>query len=157
MIFFAETIDKRGKIGYTIIEVYKSSPKQERKEDGIMMEEIQLAPVEEQFVNLVWDHQPVSSTRLVALAAEALEWKKSTTYTVLKRLCERGVLENENATVSARITRREYLASKSNRFVAEHFAGSIPMFLASFQEKASLSEEDWELLRRMIARHEEEK
>ena len=122
-----------------------------------MMKEIQLAPVEEQFVKLVWENEPVSSTRLVALAAEHLEWKKSTTYTVIKRLCERGVLESENATVRARITKREYLAVQSNRFVAEHFAGSIPMFLVSFQEGACLSEEDWATLRRMIAKHEEEK
>ena len=77
--------------------------------------------------------------------------------TVIKRLCERGVLESENATVRACITKREYLAAQSNRFVAEHFAGSIPMFLVSFQEGACLSEEDWDILRRMIAKHEEEK
>ena len=121
------------------------------------MKSISMGEIESRFAELIWENAPLTSSALVQLAAKELNWKKSTTYTVLKRLCERGVLENENATVSAKITRREYLASKSNRFVAEHFAGSIPMFLASFQEKASLSEEDWELLRRMIARHEEEK
>ncbi|MBQ9132082.1 MAG: BlaI/MecI/CopY family transcriptional regulator [Clostridia bacterium] len=119
-----------------------------------MMKNIQLGDAEAQFANLVWEHEPVTSTQLVTLAAQALGWKKSTTYTVLRRLCEKNLMKNEDAVVTSCVSKSEYLADQSRQFVEEHFGGSIPMFLVSFREKQDLSEEDWALLRRMVEEHE---
>ena len=118
------------------------------------MKQIQLGSVEAQFAHLVWDHEPVNSTQLVALAAESLGWKKSTTYTVLHRLCEKGLIQNQDAVVTSLISKSEYLAQQSQQFVEEHFKGSIPMFLASFCQNNKLCEEDWARLRQMIEEHE---
>ena len=119
------------------------------------MKDIHMGTAEMQFADLVWQNQPINSTALVNLAGEVMNWQKSTSYTVLKRLCAKGVLKNEKSTVTALISKEEYLATESQRIVGDLFGGSIPMFLAAFREKADLSEEDWACLRRMIEEHEE--
>lgn len=114
------------------------------------MNELKMGVIESRFADIIWQNEPVPSTELVRLAARELSWKKSTTYTVLKRLCERGIFQNENGTVTSRISRKDFYAVQSERFVEETFDGSLPAFLAAFTTRKKLSEEEIEQLRRLI-------
>ena len=114
------------------------------------MEETRLGLVEARFADLVWQHAPVASGELVRLAADALDWKKSTTYTVLKKLCGRGLFVNEGGRVRALLTREEFYAAAGARFVQESYNGSLPAFVAAFAARQSLSAEDIAALRRII-------
>lgn len=115
------------------------------------MGEIRLGTIEAQFADIIWQNEPLPSGRLVELAAQALEWKKSTTYTILKRLCDRGIFQNQKGTVTARISRQEFYAMQSEQFVEENFDGSLPAFLAAFGSRKRLSEGEIAELERMIA------
>lgn len=114
------------------------------------MSNLKLGAVESRFADLIWTHAPVSSTQLVRLAEEALGWKKSTTYTVLRRLCGRGIFRNEGGTVTALLSREEYYAAQSEQFVEEAFSGSLPAFLAAFTTRKRLSDEEIIELQRLI-------
>ena len=114
------------------------------------MSELKMGAVESRFADIIWQREPVASPELVRLAAQELSWKKSTTYTVLKRLCERGIFQNENGTVTSRISKKEFYAMQSEQFVAETFDGSLPAFLAAFTSRKKLSEEEIDQLRRLI-------
>lgn len=120
------------------------------------MEEIKLGVVEAKFADIIWQNEPLSSGELVKLCAAELEWKKSTTYTVLKKLCERGIFKNENGEVSSLISRQDFYAMQSEKFVEETFDGSLPAFLAAFTKRKSLSAEEIDQIRRMIESYEEE-
>ena len=104
---------------------------------------------------ILWEHQPVKSSELARLCAERLGWKKSTTYTVIKRLTERGVVKTENAVVTALVSRDEVQRAESRAFVERNFSGSLPGFLTAFVGGHGLSAEEAEELRRMIAAFEE--
>ena len=114
------------------------------------MENRKLGLVETRFAELIWSHAPISSGELVKLCLQELEWKKSTTYTVLKKLCEQGLFCNEGGEVSVAVSREEFYAMQSEKFVEEHFDGSLPAFLAAFTARKHLSEEEIEQIRRMI-------
>lgn len=114
------------------------------------MDHRKLGVVELQFAELVWAHAPITSGELVRLCAEKLEWKKSTTYTVLKKLCEQGLFENRQGTVHVLLSRQDYAAMESQRFVEENFEGSLPAFLAAFTARKALSEKELSEIRRMI-------
>ena len=114
------------------------------------MPELTLGTMESRFADMIWAREPVSSTELVKLAASELDWKKSTTYTVLKRLIERGLFKNEGGVVTALLSREEYYAQRSERFVDESFSGSLPAFLAAFTSRKKLSEEDIAELQKLI-------
>lgn len=114
------------------------------------MEHRKLGLVETRFAELIWVNAPISSGDLVKLCSAQLEWKKSTTYTVLKKLCEQGLFRNDNGIVSAVVSREEFFAMESEKFVEEHFAGSLPAFLAAFTARKSLSQKEIEQIRRMI-------
>ena len=116
------------------------------------MGEMRLGAIEAQFADIIWQNEPLPSGQLVELAAQALEWKKSTTYTILKRLCDRGIFQNQRGRVTARISRQEFYAMQSEQFVEENFAGSLPAFLAAFGSRKSLSEEEIQELEHMITR-----
>lgn len=121
------------------------------------MSEIQLGTVESKFADIIWEHEPVHSREIVKLAGEKLNWKKSTTYTVLRRLCEKGIFKNDNSIVSAVMSRAEFYSMQSEMFVQETFDGSLPAFLAAFTaRKGRLSPEEVKELRRMVAEYEEE-
>ena len=117
------------------------------------MADLRLGPVESRFAELIWDGEPISSTELVHLAERELEWKKSTTYTVLKRLCEKGIFQNEGGVVTSRLSREEYAARQSEQFVEETFSGSLPAFLTAFTRRKKLTEEEIEQLQRLIERN----
>lgn len=120
------------------------------------MNDMKLGFVESKFADLIWQNAPLGSGQLVGLALDELGWKKSTTYTVLKKLCERGIFRNEGGTVTARISRQEFYAMQSEKFVEETFEGSLPAFLAAFTARKSLSTQEVAALRRMIDAYEEE-
>lgn len=117
------------------------------------MADMRLGPVESRFAELIWDGEPISSTELVHLAERELEWKKSTTYTVLKRVCEKGIFQNEGGVVTSRLSREEYAARQSEQFVEETFSGSLPAFLTAFTRRKKLTEEEIDQLQRLIERN----
>lgn len=120
------------------------------------MDERKLGPVELRFAELIWKNAPISSGELVKLCARELEWKKSTTYTVLKKLCEQGLFQNQGGTVTVLVSRQDYQARQSKQFVADTFSGSLPAFLAAFAQGAPLSQKDIADIRAMIDRFEQE-
>ena len=109
-----------------------------------------LAEIESRFADLIWSHAPVSSGELVRLAADQLQWKKSTTYTVLRRLCERGLFQNNGGVVTPLLGRADYDALQSEAFVQEHFSGSLPGFLAAFARRKKLSDAEIAEIQRII-------
>ena len=114
------------------------------------MDERKLGAVESRFADIIWNHEPLPSRELVRLCQEELNWKKPTTYTVLRKLCERGIFQNQEGIVSSRISRRDFYAMQSEKFVEETFAGSLPAFLAAFTARKNLTAEDVAEIRRMI-------
>lgn len=120
------------------------------------MEEMKLGPVELRFAELIWENAPISSGALVKLCAQELEWKKSTTYTVLKKLCDKGLFRNDGGTVTALLSRQEFQALQSRQFVDGTFSGSLPAFLAAFVQSGSLSQKDIREIRALIADYEKE-
>jgi BlaI family penicillinase repressor len=109
-----------------------------------------LGAVEARFADLIWKNEPLSSAQLVHLAQEELGWKKSTTYTVLKRLSQRGLFQNQGGTVTALMTRADFYAAQSQQFVEESFDGSLPAFLTAFTTRKKLSEEELDQLQKLI-------
>lgn len=114
------------------------------------MGELTMGAIETRFAELIWQREPVSSTELVKLAAKELDWKKSTTYTVLRRLCERGIFQNQGGTVTSLISKQEFYAVQSEQFVEETFSGSLPAFLAAFTTRKKLSDSEIQELQRLI-------
>lgn len=110
---------------------------------------------EEKFAELIWQNEPIASGDLVKLSENKMNWKKSTTYTVLKKLCERGIFQNENTVVSSLISRDEYYAKQSIRFVEDTFGGSLPKFLTAFIGAKKLSSRQAEELKKLIDEHKE--
>ncbi len=114
------------------------------------MEKFKLFDAEYKFVNLVWDNEPVNSTVLVRLCSEKLGWKKSTTYTVLKKLCERGILQNKDAVVTALAKREDVRQYESKAVLDKAFDGSLPKFLTAFLGGRKITEQEAEELKRII-------
>ena len=114
------------------------------------MSELQMGAIESRFADMIWQHEPITTTELVKYSEEQLKWKKTTTYTVLKRLCEKGIFQNQKGTVTSIISRKEFYALQSEKFVDETFDGSLPAFLAAFTTRKVLKPEEVDELRRMI-------
>lgn len=114
------------------------------------MEELKLGVVESRFADIIWRNEPLPSRELVALCQQELNWKKPTTYTVLRKLCERGIFRNADGVVSSVISREEFYAMQSEKFVEETFDGSLPAFFAAFTMRKTLSAEEVREIRRMI-------
>ena len=114
------------------------------------MTEYKLGEVESRFAGIIWDNAPMTSRRLAELALDALNWKRTTTYTVLKRLCDRGLFRNEGGTVTVLVSREEFYARQSEQFVEETFAGSLPAFVAAFGSRKKLSETEIDELQKLI-------
>lgn len=101
------------------------------------MAQIQLGVIEARFADMIWEREPVRSSELVKLAAEVFQWKRTTTHTVLKRLCDKGLFENNKGTVTCLITREQFYSLQSRKFVEDSFAGSLPAFVAAFTKEKS--------------------
>ena len=121
------------------------------------MAELQLGIVEARFADLIWEREPVTSSELVKLCAARFQWKRTTTHTVLKRLCEKGLFENDGGTVTARISREEFYTRHSRQYVASNFGGSLPAFLAAFTGGGRLTEEERAQLQALLDRDGAEK
>lgn len=114
------------------------------------MEEIRLGLVESHFADIVWENEPMHSRDLVKHCEKELNWKKSTTYTVLRKLCERGLFKNQDGIVTSLISKEEYHAIQSEKFVEDTFAGSLPQFINAFASRKSLTAEEIAQIRQMI-------
>ncbi|MBQ7922170.1 MAG: BlaI/MecI/CopY family transcriptional regulator [Clostridia bacterium] len=115
------------------------------------MPEMKLGEIESRFADIIWQNEPVASGELVKLCAEILHWKKPTTYTILRKLCERGIFKNEKGIVTSQISKTEFCAMQSEQFVAETFDGSLPAFIAAFTTRKKLSETEIAELEKLIA------
>ena len=120
------------------------------------MPDTRLGTVEARFADIVWRNAPISTRELVKACEAELSWKRTTTYTVLKKLCERGLFETKASTVTVLVRRDEYYAMQSEKFVEETFAGSLPAFVAAFGSRKKLTAEEVTELRRMIDAFSEE-
>ena len=120
------------------------------------MKDLELGAVQEKFAGIVWENEPVSSGDLVKLCEKQLKWKKPTTYTVLRKLCEKGLLINEDGTVRSVISREDYYRARSEQVVEGSFNGSLPAFVAAFISAKGISHEEAEKLRAMIDAYSKE-
>jgi predicted transcriptional regulator len=116
----------------------------------IIMENIELGAAQERFADLVWANEPIASGELVQLCEKELNWNKSTTYTVLRMLCQKGLLKNEKSLVTSRVSKEEYYASKSERIVNDSYKGSLPAFIAAFTSRKKMTAEEADEIQKMI-------
>lgn len=114
------------------------------------MGEIELGVVQERFADIVWENEPVGSGELVKICERELNWKKPTTYTVLRKLCEKGLFQNQDGVVTSLITKEEFYCKKSEQVVEDSYAGSLPAFVAAFLTRKKLTKEEAEEIQRMI-------
>lgn len=112
--------------------------------------DFELGAVQERFADIVWANEPVNSGELVKLCEKELKWKKPTTYTVLRKLCEKGLLQNDNGVVTSLISKEAFYSAKSEQIIEESFNGSLPSFVAAFISRKSLSVKEAEEIQRMI-------
>lgn len=119
------------------------------------MEQCKLGEMEQKFAELIWKHAPIGSGELAKLCETAFTWKRTTTYTMLKRLCERRIFANENGTVVTLMTKEEFQAAQGEKFIDENFGGSLPMFLAAFSRRKKLGKKEIEELKKLIIEYEE--
>ncbi len=119
------------------------------------MTETGLGVVEGKFADIIWKQEPISSSEIVKMAEKELGWKKSTTFTVLRRLCEKGIFINNKGTVTSLISRQDFYSMQSERFVDDTFGGSLPAFIAAFSKRKKLSKDEINEIRKMINDFEE--
>ena len=120
------------------------------------MAEYKLAEAEAKFADLIWQHEPIASGELIKLSEKELSWKSTTSYTVLRRLCDRGIFQNENSTVTSLVGKEEFYGAKSAQFVEDTFGGSLPKFLASFMGRKKLSPKQIAEIQQLIDNYKEE-
>lgn len=120
------------------------------------MKELRLGMVEGRFADIIWDNAPLTSRELVELCREQLNWKRTTTYTVLKKLCVRGIFANNDSVVTPLLTREEFHALQSEQFVEHNYNGSLPAFITAFTTRRVLSEKELEEIKNLLAAYEEE-
>ena len=117
--------------------------------------EIQLGVIEARYADMIWEHEPVTSSELVKMTAVEFNWKRTTAHNVLRRLIDKGLFRNENGLVTAVISREEFYARQSRQYVEATFAGSLPAFIAAFTQDAKLTPKEAEAIRTMIDQAEE--
>ena len=113
--------------------------------------------MEQRFADLIWENAPVASGQLAKLCEMAFEWKRTTTYTMLKRLCDRGIFSNTKGVVTVVMQREEFQAVQGEQFINENFDGSLPQFLLAFSRRKKLSEKEVAQLKKMVEEYEEGK
>ena len=114
------------------------------------MKDFELGAVQERFADIVWAHEPIASGELAKICEKELSWKRPTTYTVLRKLCEKGVLQNRDGVVVSLVSREEFYSAKSEQIVEDSYRGSLPAFVASFVSRKKISAEEADELRKMI-------
>ena len=120
------------------------------------MPEQTMGAVERRFASLIWDNEPITAAELARLADRELGWKKTTAYTALKRLCEKGIFRNESGTVSPILSREEFQRRQSKKFLDDTCGGSLPAFIAAFTSRGGLSRADLNEIRKMLDEYEKE-
>ena len=119
------------------------------------MLDCQMGVIESRFADIIWENEPLTSGELVKLCEKELTWKKSTTYTVLKKLCERGIFRNEKGVVTSLVSKQELNSRQSEQFVEENFKGSLPAFIAAFTKRKAISQKDLKEIRELLDKFEE--
>ena len=119
------------------------------------MEKYKLGDMEQKFADLIWENEPISSRRLTELCEKAFSWKRTTTYTMLKRLCDREIFQNDSGTVTSLMSKSEFGAAQGEQFLTETFDGSLPRFLAAFTRRKKLSEKEIKEIQKLIDDHRE--
>lgn len=119
------------------------------------MEQYKLGEMEQRFADIIWENEPVSSRILTEMCQKEFSWKRTTTYTMLKRLCERDIFKNDNGTVSSLMTKNEFGAAQGEQFLDEAFNGSLPQFLAAFSKRKKLSSKELKEIQNLIDTHKE--
>ena len=114
------------------------------------MKDMKLGAIETRFAEIIWANAPLTTNQLIKLCAEELEWKRTTTYTVLKKLCDKGIFRTENSLVTAVISKQEFEGMQSEQFVEETFKGSLPAFLTAFNSRKKLSNADIDEIQKLI-------
>ncbi len=114
------------------------------------MSEIELASVQERFADIVWANEPIASGDLVKVCAEELNWKKPTTYTVLRKLCEKGLLQNADGIVTSLVSKEEFYSAKSEQIIEDSYDGSLPAFIAAFTSRKKLRKKEVDEIQKMI-------
>ena len=114
------------------------------------MGDMKLGAIETRFAEIIWANAPLSTNQLIKLCADELEWKRTTTYTVLKKLCEKGIFQTENSLVTVVISKQEFEGMQSEQFVEETFKGSLPAFLTAFNSRKKLSDQEIDEIQKMI-------
>lgn len=120
------------------------------------MEQLKLGEMEQKFADIIWENAPIGSRELTQLCEKAFAWKRTTTYTMLKRLCDRGLFVNDNGVVSVLMAKEEFQAAQGEQFINETFDGSLPRFLAAFSKRKKLSDKEISELKKLIDTYEEE-
>lgn len=118
--------------------------------------ELELGTIQERFADIVWANEPLGSGELVKICEKELNWKKATTYTVLRKLCEKGLLKNENGVVSSLISKEEFYSAKSEQIIEESYEGSLPAFIAAFISRKNLTAKEADEIQKMIDTFREE-
>lgn len=121
----------------------------------VLMEQYKLGDMEQRFAHMIWEKAPIASGELARMCAEAFGWKRTTAYTMLKRLCDRGIFSNDRGTVKILMTKEEFQAAQGEQFINETFDGSLPRFLAAFSTRKRLSSQEVAQLKQMIDDYEE--
>lgn len=119
------------------------------------MPEMQMGAVEARFADIIWNHAPVTAAQLAKFVEGELGWKKTTAYTVLKRLCEKGIFQNQKGTVTVLVSREQFFAMQSEKFVEETFSGSLPAFIAAFAQRKAITKEELDQIRAMLDAYEQ--
>ena len=114
------------------------------------MKEIELGDVQAAFADIIWNHEPIGSGELVKICERELNWKKPTTYTVLRKLCEKGLFKNEEGIVTSLVSKEEFNVSKSEKFVEDTYEGSLPAFIAAFMSHKKISKSEIDEIQKMI-------
>lgn len=114
------------------------------------MKDFELGAIQERFADIVWAHEPIASGELAKICERELNWKRPTTYTVLRKLCEKGLLQNRDGVVASLVPREEFYSAKSQQIVEDSYRGSLPAFVASFISGKSISAEEAEEIQKMI-------
>ena len=114
------------------------------------MGDMKLGAIETRFAEIIWTNAPLTTNQLIKLCAEELEWKRTTTYTVLKKLCDKGLFRTENSVVTALVSKQEFEGMQSEQFVEETFKGSLPAFLTAFNSRKKLSDKEIDEIQKLI-------
>ncbi|MCM1049879.1 MAG: BlaI/MecI/CopY family transcriptional regulator [Clostridiales bacterium] len=119
------------------------------------MEQCKLGEMEQRFAEMIWENAPIASGKLAKMCAEAFGWKRTTAYTMLKRLCDRRIFQNTDGLVTVLMSRDEFQAARGEQFINENFDGSLPQFLAAFSRRKKLSVKEVEELKKLIEEYDE--